>query len=71
LQDLKGHLYPFSCLQPDAPVHSLFLTFSCHKICFPQDLKGHLYPFCRDQHGSRLVQQQLESADAALVAGGG
>ena len=34
-----------------------------------QDLKGHLYPFCRDQHGSRLVQQQLESADAALVAG--
>ncbi|KAI7838204.1 hypothetical protein COHA_007998 [Chlorella ohadii] len=33
-----------------------------------EDLKGHLYPFCRDQHGSRLVQQQLESADAALVA---
>ncbi|PRW20331.1 pumilio-like protein isoform A [Chlorella sorokiniana] len=33
-----------------------------------EDLKGHLYPFCRDQHGSRLVQQQLESADPALVA---
>jgi hypothetical protein len=27
-----------------------------------QDLRGHLYPFCRDQHGSRLVQQQLEAA---------
>ena len=35
----------------------------------PQDLKGHLYPFCRDQHGSRLVQQQLEAAHPDLVAG--
>ncbi|EFN51026.1 hypothetical protein CHLNCDRAFT_28462 [Chlorella variabilis] len=28
----------------------------------PQELRGQLYPFCRDQHGSRLVQQQLETA---------
>ena len=34
-----------------------------------QDLKGHLYPFCRDQHGSRLVQQQLEAVDQALLSG--
>ncbi|PSC74804.1 hypothetical protein C2E20_2398 [Micractinium conductrix] len=33
-----------------------------------QELQGHLYPFCRDQHGSRLVQQQLEGADPALVS---
>ncbi|KAL4431371.1 hypothetical protein ABPG75_006627 [Micractinium tetrahymenae] len=32
-----------------------------------QDLRGHLYPFCRDQHGSRLVQQQLEAAEPELV----
>ena len=34
-----------------------------------QDIKGQVYPFCRDQHGSRLVQQQLEAADAATLAG--
>lgn len=34
-----------------------------------QDLRGHLYPFCRDQHGSRLVQQQLEVAEPELVMG--
>ncbi|KAI3424416.1 hypothetical protein D9Q98_009968 [Chlorella vulgaris] len=27
-----------------------------------KDMRGHMYPFCRDQHGSRLVQQQLETA---------
>ena len=34
-----------------------------------QDIKGQVYPFCRDQHGSRLVQQQLEAADPATLAG--
>ena len=27
-----------------------------------QDIKGHVYDFCRDQFGSRFIQQKLETA---------
>jgi Pumilio-family RNA binding repeat len=27
-----------------------------------QDLRGHTVQFCRDQHGSRFIQQKLEVA---------
>eukprot|EP00887_Chlorella_sp_A99_P008204 scaffold12.g8204.t1 len=33
-----------------------------------KDLLGHLYPFCKDQYGSRLVQQGLDGADPELLA---
>jgi Pumilio-family RNA binding repeat len=30
-----------------------------------QDLRGHTVQFCRDQHGSRFIQQKLEVASDA------
>ncbi|CAN0089504.1 unnamed protein product, partial [Phaeothamnion confervicola] len=30
-----------------------------------QDLQGHIVQFCRDQHGSRFIQQRLEVATDA------
>lgn len=35
--------------------------------CASQDIRGHAYAFCRDQLGSRFVQQALDIADPATV----
>lgn len=60
-------------------LHSILLITSFFNLafrlpasstCFPQDMRGHMYPFCRDQHGSRLVQQQLETAAPEDLKGG-
>lgn len=66
LPSLAGSL----CLEQPPLLRSPLLACCCAHPAL-QDLKGHLYPFCRDQHGSRLVQQQLEGADPEAVAGEG
>jgi Pumilio-family RNA binding repeat len=36
--------------------------------CGPQDIRGHVADFCRDQHGSRFIQQKLENASPEELA---
>jgi pumilio RNA-binding family len=39
-----------------------------HAVCYAaQDIRGYVYDFCKDQFGSRFIQQKLETASPEEV----
>ena len=45
----------------------IIAVLTCSLCVARQDIHGHVFDFCRDQFGSRFIQQKLETATPAEV----
>ena len=64
---MKGFVYGVWCSQHDKWFREKIVkTEDSELYVIPllvlQDIKGFIYEFCRDQHGSRFIQQKLADA---------